>query len=228
MREGSLRSAGLSPLSLKSRIEEKKPGKTLSFPAFKYAAVILAAGESKRLGFPKQLLKFKGKPLLEIVIDLLNGIGFISKKIVVLGACLMEILRNVSFPPDFLKLYNPYYKRGIGSSVSLAVRCLKEYDAVFFLPVDQPFLRKETLFNLRETFEKGKWSIIAPEGGGLPTLFSMKWKEELMRLDGDEGGRKIIRKYPQEVGRVCVSPEELLDIDRIEDLILLTKGEFQP
>jgi len=224
---GSLRFAGSSPLNLRSRAEEDKPGKTLSFSAFKYAAVILAAGESRRLGFPKQLLRFKGKPLLEIVFDLLNGMDFLSKKIVVFGACLTEILRSVSFPPGFSKLYNPYYKRGIGSSVSLAVRCLGEYDAVFFLPVDQPFLRKETLFNLKEAFEKGKWSIIAPEGGGLPTLFSMKWKGELMRLDGDEGGRRIIRRYPQEVGRVRVSPEELLDIDRIEDLVFLIKGEFQ-
>ncbi|MCD6364053.1 MAG: nucleotidyltransferase family protein [Synergistetes bacterium] len=214
-------------MSLRSKFKSSELRKRASFPTFKYAAVILAAGESKRFGSPKQLLKLGGKSLLEIALDLVGGADFFSKRIVVLGAYLIEILKSVRFPLEVLKVYNPHYKRGIGSSVSLAVRCLRGCDAVFFLPIDQPLLTQRTLFLIKEAFESGRWSIVAPQKGGLPTLFSMKWRRELIRLGGDEGGRSIIKKYPQEVGRVEIPSGELFDIDRPEDLILLSKGRFQ-
>ena len=99
-------------MSLRSKFKSSELRKRASFPTFKYAAVILAAGESKRFGSPKQLLKLGGKSLLEIALDLVGGADFFSKRIVVLGAYLIEILKSVRFPLEVLKVYNPHYKRG--------------------------------------------------------------------------------------------------------------------
>jgi len=98
----------------------------------KIALIILAAGESKRLGRPKQLLAFEGNTLLQ---DMIKNMGHFQEvdKYVVLGHESNKIIDQVDFG-KFTVVFNRKWKNGLGSSIAMGIKSLeRSYDYVLFL-----------------------------------------------------------------------------------------------
>jgi molybdenum cofactor cytidylyltransferase len=194
----------------------------------KVAALIIAAGESNRLGIPKQLIKWKDKTLIEHIINLIKDTN-LSPVIVVLGAYRNEI-SNVLRNTGISILINNHWQEGKASSIRIGINNLtKDIDAVIIFVVDQPYLNKDVIDSIIDTYTRKKSLIIAPQINGIfinPVLFDHAMFKELKMLNNNEGGLVLFNKYPVEV--LPWSDERLLiDIDRLEDLTkLMEQGDI--
>ncbi len=128
-------------------------------------AIILAAGESRRMGQPKQLLPFPGQTMLECVID-----AFQSPRVdeirVVLGYKADEIGAKIAHTPCQI-VNNERYQQGMFTSMQAGLRDLpKKTKMVMIAVCDQPRLKRETVETLIETFEKERHKILIPSYNG--------------------------------------------------------------
>lgn len=188
-------------------------------------AVILAAGLSTRFGSMKLLEKINQKSMVLHVTDLVNNLDF-EQKIIVYSddAVLNEIQLHYKNASHFAFIYNSQAHKGLSTSIKAAMDQLnttKEKDGIMFFVADQPFIDTATVEKLFEAFYEDKGSIIVPVYGqnrGNPVLFSVKWIEELKNLEGDVGGRVIIRENLEEVWEVSIlDPLIGKDIDTKEE-----------
>ncbi|WP_316848275.1 nucleotidyltransferase family protein [Pedobacter psychrodurus] len=187
----------------------------------KTAIIILAAGNSSRLGRTKQLLDYKGKTLLQTVID--EALKTDCKPIiVVLGANADEIAAKhendqVSF------VINENWESGMASSIvaglSTLIKKNSEIDSIIIAVADQVFIKMINFKNLIEKqIETGK-NIIASkyaETIGTPVLFKKDYFETLLSLKGTDGAKKILKQYPQDLETVAFEQGEI-DIDTETD-----------
>lgn len=189
------------------------------------SAILLAAGESNRMGQPKQLLPFGQSTIVERTIDnLLNSA--VSETIVVLGYRDEEIRKTIAGKPVKLVI-NPDYQQGMSTSIIAGLKQVdKRARAVLIALSDQPFVDSQTITSLVEAFIANKRGIIIPvyQGRrGNPVIFAIEYKGELLNLKGDVGGREIIKLHPDEVLEVAVNCEGvLLDIDTMENYNSIT------
>lgn len=183
--------------------------------------IILAAGASKRMGCPKQQLDYKGKTLLQHAIDMAIG-SSCSPVIVVLGAHSMVISPEI--PGDRVSVVqNPNWEEGMASSIRAGITALQEKapqaTGVIFMVCDQPYVDTAHLNNLvRQKLDTGK-GIIASyynDTMGVPVLFDKTFFRDLLALQGEEGAKKIVYRYEQEVAAVPF-PLGCIDIDTLDD-----------
>lgn len=193
----------------------------------KCAIVILAAGKSARLGSPKQLLEYNGKPLLRHAVDVALETGCQSV-FVVLGANI-ELLRKELKNKSVIIVENTRWQEGMASSI----RCGLEYisntklrpDCVIFMVCDQPYVSSSLLLNLLEKRQESGKPIVASnydDKFGTPALFDKIFFPALMELKGDKGARKLITDNSDKVATVLFS-EGITDIDTVSDYELLKK-----
>jgi len=118
---------------------------------------------------------------------------------------------------------NPEYKSGMSSSIQKALHQIssEELYGFFVLLGDQPLINPSILYKMLLAFTPGKKEIVVPfykDRQGNPVFFDGYWKDELMKLSGDMGGRVLIKAHPERIKRFKISNESiLLDIDREED-----------
>lgn len=185
-------------------------------------AIILAAGESTRMGFPKMLLPFRGSTIVEQVIE--NVINSqVDGTVVVLGAGSEEI-RKVIVRWPVKHCYNESYKDGMLSSIKCGLRLLpRHFEAVMVFPGDQPLIRPEIADMLISAFRATDKGIVVPAYGnrrGHPLLISGRYREALMSLDQEKGLRSLAHNYPGDVLEVETDdPDILRDIDSQEDYL---------
>ncbi len=198
-------------------------------------AVILAAGLSKRFGGKKLLAKVNQKSMVLHVTDLVSSLSF-DKKILVYSdeEVLREIENNCTKALEFQFLYNEQSYKGLSTSIRLAIENLflkKGNEGIMFFVADQPFIDAATVNKLVDAFYQGKGSIIVPvysEGRGNPVIFSNKWTEQLKNLEGDVGGRIIIRENPGEVWEVFINDSQIgKDIDTKDEYSALQNERNQ-
>ncbi|MDR5590509.1 nucleotidyltransferase family protein [Christiangramia sp. SM2212] len=163
----------------------------------KIGIVILAAGASSRLGFPKQLVKFKGKVLLQNIIDLADSFDF-KTKILVLGANEKEIREQIDIK-EFDTVSNENWQEGMGSSIRSGLeRALKlqpELEHLMILLSDQPLVTREQIQQLVNVQIKNNVQAAFSEyegETGVPAIFSKELFPQLLKLDGDQGAKKLI------------------------------------
>ena len=184
------------------------------------SAILLAAGESNRMGQLKQLMHFGQSTIVERTIDnLLNSA--VSETIVVLGYKEEEIRKTIAGKPVKIAI-NPDYQQGMSTSIIAGLKQVdKRARAVLIALGDQPFVDSQTITSLVEAFIANSRGIIIPvyQGRrGNPVIFAIKYKGELLHLKGDVGGREIIKRHPDDVLEVAVNCEGvLLDIDTAEN-----------
>ena len=183
--------------------------------------VILAAGESTRMGEPKQLLAYRGKTLLQHAIDTALSLSG-APVIVVLGAHTAPI-RAQHDAPCAIFVKNPDWRDGMGTSVRTGLRELLSahpaISAAIFLVCDQPLLSATTLGILIATHQQTGRAIVASEYGGalgVPALFAREMFPELLALESAGGAREIIRTHRDRAIGVPF-PDGSIDLDTPAD-----------
>lgn len=188
----------------------------------KIGIIILAAGESKRLGRPKQLLKFRNKTLIALTIE--KTLRTKKKEIiVVLGSNAERINTEISNFPVKICI-NKEWKNGMASSIKFGLEKLtNEYpaiDAALILLCDQPLINSEQINSFIEEFSNTEKQIIAAKYKntiGVPAIFSKDFFVKLLKLKGNLGAKAIIKQFPDQVKTMDI-PEAEFDIDTIEDV----------
>lgn len=192
----------------------------------KIGAIVLAAGGSMRLGEPKQLLLWKGKPFVWHVVTTAIQAG-LDPIIVVTGSYDKEVQAVLCGLPITL-VHNDNWQEGQGSSIRAAVRILSDdIQASFFLLVDQPQINQGLITALLEQYCKNTPDILAPKVGdqrGNPVLFDRKTFPALKKLRGNQGGRSVFKQFKIEY-LPWTDKTILLDIDTKEDYQHLTELE---
>jgi molybdenum cofactor cytidylyltransferase len=184
------------------------------------AAVILAAGGSSRFGSPKQLLPWKGKTLLEHVVDTVLE-SSVQETIVVLGHKAKRLGELIS-DRHLSIVSNEDWEAGQSSSVQAGIQALPENcDACLFLLADQPKVTAELMDQVLTRYRQTLAPIVAPVHAGRrgnPVLFDRGLFPELLEMTGDEGGRQVMQHHRREMEEVEVEdPDLFLDIDTVEE-----------
>jgi len=190
-----------------------------------FAAVIVAAGTSARLGQPKQLLTIDGQPLIVRAVEAALRAGA-SPVIVVLGAY-EDRIRGVLEGLPVTIVSNHDWTEGMGSSIRVGVAHLVAnapfVDAVLIAVCDQPHFQADAINSLRAAF-RGKDSIVAARYSGrtgVPVLFGRDYFGALAVLHGDQGARQILTENAANVIGVEL-PELATDLDTPEDVQTLS------
>lgn len=187
----------------------------------KIGAVILAAGESSRLGQPKQLLAFRGKTLIRTIIDAACETGC-SPVAVVIGSDSERIQRELKHT-NVVEVTNANWQRGIGNSIRTGVQALTKQSsdlaAMVLLVCDQPAVNARVIKRLIATYEGTKKNIVTSTYAntvGVPALFDRSLFKELLALGDESGAKPIILQNPERVAQIDF-PEGAIDIDAWED-----------
>lgn len=182
--------------------------------------LILAAGESKRMGKAKLLLPFGEKTIIETVID--NVVkSKVEKVLVVLGSDWEKIEKKIkNFPVKIV--VNPHYARGMLSSIQEGFQALpKNAKAILVVLGDQPAVSSDIISKIIDAFKRTRKGIVLPvyKGNrGHPVLIDMKYRHEVEKLSPDVGLRGIVYNHPSDVLEVEVTtPSILQDIDNAGD-----------
>lgn len=181
-------------------------------------AVVLAAGSSRRLGSPKQLLAWRGRTLLERVLDNICSL-LPGRVIVVLGAAAEKVQEKVAL--DHVQtLFNPDWQTGIASSIRIAIESLpSNAEAVLLLLVDQPLIDRQAIEKLLDQWLLDPSRIVVSEYSntvGVPAVFPSPLFGALRCLAGDRGAKSLMLQFPQKLKKIPL-PEAELDIDTRED-----------
>lgn len=192
------------------------------------AGIILAAGESRRLGKPKQLLDWKGQPFVRAVTCTALEAG-LDPVIVVTGANRENVAAAI-LNLNVKVVINEDWAEGQGSSIKKGLQVLNfgnHVGAAIFLLVDQPQVTASILRALIEKHAYGLYPIVAPmviDRRANPVLFDRVTFPDLLELEGDVGGRAIMHKH-----RVEYLPWHddrlLLDVDTPEQYQRLISDE---
>lgn len=180
------------------------------------SVILLAAGESKRMGKPKLLLPFgKGTVLGQTIDNLLSS--KVGEVIVVVGYRAQGMIKAIANRPVKV-VVNPFYHQGMSTSIVTGLNLVDDKAQWLMIALaDQPLINSKTFNRLiKESLGADKGIIIPIYGGkrGNPIIFSTKYKEELLSLKGDVGGRQIIKQHPDDILEVATDSESInIDID---------------
>ena len=187
--------------------------------------IVLAAGSSKRMGSPKQLLKVGETTLLGTILKTVVQ-SKANNVTCVLGANASLITPSISkFEIEIV--INPNYSNGLGTSISKGVSHLKDrdIDGVIILLGDQPFISSNYINKLVTTFSEEPHHIISTKyanKNGVPALFPKKYFNQLLLLNKDKGAQDILNNSLDFIKTLELVPN-LKDIDTPTDYQNLTK-----
>jgi molybdenum cofactor cytidylyltransferase len=194
------------------------------------AGVVLAAGGSERLGRPKQLLDWRGKPFVRACAETALEAG-LSPVLVVTGAHEDKISQALAGLPVEL-VHNPEWAQGQSGSVRTAIEMFsrpewRQVSGAMFLLSDQPQIPVTLIRALLDAYAASEKPIVAPlidQRRGNPVIFDRVTFPDLLTLKGDAGGRQVFSRYP----RLMVpwyDGRDGLDVDTEEDYRRLVDGE---
>ena len=186
------------------------------------AIIILAAGNSSRLGRPKQLLPYRGGTLLSHVVgEALRAA--LRPVVVVTGAYHAEIEASLQGQP-VVPTYNALWESGLGSGIVVglqqALSIEPHLQTAIIAVCDQPYISAELFQGLvRNHLVSGKGLVACKysETLGTPVLFGQRYFNELSMLQGDAGAKQLLKRHPEDVAAIPF-PKGCIDIDTEEDL----------
>ncbi len=183
-------------------------------------AIVLAAGESKRMGSPKMLLPFKGLTMIESVISNVLD-SKIKNVMVVLGADRDPILKLIR-TKAVKYCYNENYKDGMLSSVVCGFRNIPiGHSAVLVFQGDQPLITAKVINSVIEVYKSSGKGIVIPvykNKRGHPILIDNKYRDEIQKLSPDEGLRSLALKFPDDVSEANTDEAGILrDFDTYDE-----------
>lgn len=193
----------------------------MNYPVTSPCVVILAGGQSKRLGSPKQLLQVEGTTLLERTIAAAQELGD-GPVVVVLGAHAELILPEVR-QAGIEVILNPDWQEGMAASLRAGISHVEarhpQIDGILFLVCDQPFLQADLLKELINLQARADLPVAACRYGdrlGTPALFYQSVFSLLLDLKGDTGARKLLEGMAEQVA-ILDFEKGVYDIDTRED-----------
>ncbi|MCD8196625.1 MAG: nucleotidyltransferase family protein [Lachnospiraceae bacterium] len=188
------------------------------------ALIYMASGFGRRFGSNKLLIPLEGQPLyrhgLQHLMEAagrLESSGRFQTSVIVASQYeeILEYARSLGAEA----VQNPYSAEGITASIRLGTKgAPADAELYLYFVADQPYLSAESIVRLVEGLMESDRGIGCVKKGS-PCIFRVKYREELLALAGDRGGRQIIRCHPEDVWEMEVSEEELRDIDLPEDLL---------
>jgi len=182
------------------------------------AGIVLAGGAATRYGEPKQLLPWRGRPLVWHVAKKALSAGL--SPVVVVGGAYTALLREALADLPVTLVDNPDWAEGQSTSVRAGLGAVSaQGGGVIFLLADQPQVPETLIRTLVEVHAQGRAPIVAPLVKGQranPVLFDRSTLGDFLQLSGDVGGRKLFSKYPVE-WVPWHNDLPILDIDTPED-----------
>ena len=183
-----------------------------------FGIIILAAGASRRMGTPKQLLKIDNQTLIERAISLTQALDN-QQTVVVLGANAKKISPHIPPQEKVNVIINENWQQGMGTTLKAGMEFFlkqpENFTAIIVMVCDQPYLTTKKLQQLIFKYQETKAAIIATtyhQIKGVPALFDKRIFPKLITLNKDEGARKIIKNYNGVVATVDF-PQGVIDLD---------------
>jgi len=191
------------------------------------AGIILAAGESRRFGKPKQLLDWRGQPFVRAVAQSAIRAG-LSPVVVVTGSNVVQVEAAISDLPVTI-VHNKNWQGGQSSSIKEGIKAIISSQAAgaIFLLSDQPQVNTAIIHALIEKHAERLYPVVAPmilDRRGNPVLFDRVTFPDLMMIEGDTGGRAIFHKHKVEY-LPWHDDSLLLDVDTPEQYQRLINNE---
>ncbi len=178
------------------------------------ALLVLAAGESRRMGYPKALLRYRGRTFLESILEAASAAG-IEKQLIALSPEADNILKSNELHRAVV-VPNETPQAGPIGSIRAAVRAILNHpvDALLVWPVDHPHVAIATVQALMARFYESKGEILVPAYQGRrghPVLFSRAVFDELLEAPDSQGARAVVRKDRSRVIEVPVEDPAILE-----------------
>ncbi|MGH7766620.1 MAG: nucleotidyltransferase family protein [Candidatus Binatia bacterium] len=184
-------------------------------------AVVLSAGESRRMGRPKALLPIGEVSFMERIVTTLQATT-VEKIVVVLGHNAADIKTKIAHLPVTI-VVNPHHAQGQLSSLVAAIRSLQaeKVDGILVHLVDHPFVNPGLVNRMIESFYQSKKLIVVPKWHGRrghPVIFSSRLFDELLAAPLDQGAKSVVHAHASETLEIETEEEGItFDIDTPED-----------
>lgn len=192
----------------------------------KSAIIVLAAGGSIRLGQPKQLLTYHNETLLQRIVGCILQVKDVIPAVVV--GSNKELMHDELRAYDVEIIENDDWASGMSTSIakglSSSLQKHPDIEGCMFVVCDQPYLTIKVIQGLLDSVAQSGKGIAAARYGlviGTPVFFNKKYFKELVLLKADEGAKRLIKKYPDDVITIHF-PQGAIDIDTMEDYNKLT------
>ena len=176
------------------------------------SAILLAAGESRRMnGENKLTKKIRGKPLIKYSVKNIIE-SSVDEIIIIVGHKDNDIKNSISEDKKIKFVFNKDYKTGMASSIKVGLNNLSKKTQAFFICLgDMPMINKD-IYNQLIKQLKNK-DIVVPtykNQQGNPVLFSISMKNEIMNIEGDNGAKKILEKNRNKIFNLKINDEGIL------------------
>lgn len=184
----------------------------------KTAILILAAGESSRMGSPKQLLPYQNTTLLGWAIEQAKN-SITTDVFCVLGANAVQVQQSIE-KKNIEIIINKDFQNGLSSSIVAGINHLKakKFDSVLIMLADQPNVNTDYLNKLITASEEKNNNIVAscyPKKTGVPAVFSKQYFNQLLQLKGDKGAKNLLNNSSNKI--IIIKDDNLKDIDTKAD-----------
>ena len=184
--------------------------------------IYLAAGNSLRFGSNKLLYKIRGKELYRYGLDNLIKLTSIRNdcKLIVVT----QYLEIITSYPKLNYIYSAKCQEGLSYSIKAGIEMIDKHNnfQIMFVVADQINLNYQTLNKMLDAYNNSNYSLasmVYQDRAGNPTIFDAIYIDELMKLESDQVGRKIINQHQDRCLFYQIENEfELFDIDKLEDL----------
>lgn len=171
------------------------------------------------MGKTKQLLPLGGKTIIEHSLDNLLS-SKVDEVIVVTGNEAEMVAEKIANRPVKIVI-NSDFRQGMSTSLKKGVASIsRNADAITVALADQPFISSSLINRMIEFFKKGDKGIVVPAYKGRrghPIIFNARYRDELLKLEGDAGAKVVLERHPEDILEVEVSSGEIhIDIDDME------------
>lgn len=186
-------------------------------------AIILGAGESKRMGEPKLLIEISGERVIDRIVDSFEAI--VDETLVVLGykpKIFIPVLEDI----DIKWIINEDYKDGMLSSIKKGINHIRDCDAAFIALGDQPIIKRDFLIYAIKAWRNGAKLVSPIYRGkkGHPVLFDKSVFKEILCLDKDETLRKVIHSHDDDHKLIQTGKWAVTDFNTPDDYEMLKRN----
>ena len=189
--------------------------------------IILASGFSRRMGADKLLLEIDGETIIERVIKATSN----SKLDKIVLVYRKKEIAEIGDKYGVRTIHNKNADLGQSQSMKLGIEASGGTEAYMFIVGDQPFLTEGLINELIEEYRKGELPIIIPYFDGersMPMIISSVYRDELLKVSGDKGGRDIVKNNPNKIKIVHIKDKKIgMDLDTPEDFKNISNNDLR-